>query len=65
LERAQKNIAAAGENIYSLLWTRTNAIRRKLKNVDSLPSEEVKNILPELGSTDDGEPDWFGKRAMK
>jgi hypothetical protein len=39
------------------LGTRTNAIRRKLKNVDSLPSEEVKNILPELGSADDGEPD--------
>jgi DNA recombination protein RmuC len=57
LERAQKNIAAAGENIDTLLGTRTNAIRRKLKNVDSLPQEEVKNILPELGSDDDGEPD--------
>jgi DNA recombination protein RmuC len=57
LERAQKNIAAAGENIDTLLGTRTNAIRRKLKNVDSLPQEEVKNILPELGADDDGEPD--------
>ena len=57
LERAQKNIAAAGENIDTLLGTRTNAIRRKLKNVDSLPQEEVKNILPELGANDDGEPD--------
>jgi len=57
LERAQKNIAAAGENIDTLLGTRTNAIRRKLKNVYSLPQEEVRNILPELGSDDDGEPD--------
>jgi len=57
LERAQKNIAAAGENIDTLLGTRTNAIRRRLKNVDSLSNEEVKNVLPELGSTDDGEPD--------
>lgn len=57
LERAQKNIAAAGENIDTLLGTRTNAIRRRLKNVDSLSNEEVKNVLPELGSNDDGEPD--------
>lgn len=57
LERAQKNIAAAGENIDTLLGTRTNAIRRRLKNVDSLSNEEVKNVLPELGATDDGEPD--------
>jgi hypothetical protein len=33
--------------------------------VDSLPQEEVKNILPELGSDDDGEPDWLDAHSMK
>lgn len=50
LEKAQKNIQQANGTLDELIGTRTNALKRKLKDVQALPSSEVKNILPELGN---------------
>ncbi|MFZ4457184.1 MAG: DNA recombination protein RmuC [Bacteroidales bacterium] len=45
LEKAQKNIHLAGDQIGELMGTRSNAIRRKLREVESLPSSESQSIL--------------------
>ncbi len=45
LEKAQKNIHLASDQIGELMGTRTNAIKRKLRDVESLPSAESKNLL--------------------
>jgi DNA recombination protein RmuC len=50
LEKAQKNITTASGAIDELLGTRTNAINRKLREVQSLPSGESTKILPEIAS---------------
>jgi DNA recombination protein RmuC len=50
LEKAQKNIHAAGDTVDELLGTRTKAITRKLKQVESLPAAEAQKILPEIGN---------------
>ncbi len=57
LEKAQKNIQQANGTLDELIGTRTNALKRKLKDVQALPSGEVKNILPELGNSVDGDSD--------
>ena len=49
LEKAQKNISTASGAIDELLGTRTNAINRKLREVQSLPALESSKILPEIG----------------
>jgi DNA recombination protein RmuC len=54
LEKAQKNIHLASDQIGELMGTRTNAIRRKLRDVESLPSGESKNLLG-LPTSDDEE----------
>ncbi len=46
LEKAQKNIHAASDNIDELLGKRTKAITRKLKDVEGLPSAESQQLLP-------------------
>lgn len=53
LEKAHKNLNTASDQIGELIGTRTNAIKRKLREVESLPSTESQNIL---GFTSD-EPD--------
>jgi DNA recombination protein RmuC len=50
LEKAQKNINAAGETIENLIGTRTKAIQRSLKNIE-LDSQSETNLL--LPSNDD------------
>ncbi|MDD2798518.1 MAG: DNA recombination protein RmuC [Bacteroidales bacterium] len=45
LDKAQKNIHAASDNLSELMGARSNAIRRKLREVESLPSSESQNIL--------------------
>jgi len=48
LEKAQKNIQAGLGQLDDVVGTRTRAIQRQLRNVESLPVTEIKDILPEL-----------------
>jgi len=48
LEKAQKNIQAGLGQLDDVVGTRTRAIQRQLRNVESLPVAEIKDILPEL-----------------
>lgn len=50
LEKAQKNIQTASGQLEEVLGTRTRAIQRKLKDVDTLSDREARAILPEIGS---------------
>ena len=54
LEKAQKNLQNASSQLDELVGTRTKAIQRSLKGVDSLPAGDTAAILPEMGSA---EPD--------
>lgn len=49
LEKAQKNLQAASGQIDEVLGTRTRAIQRRLKDVDTLNEREARAILPEIG----------------
>jgi len=53
LDKAQKQITSAGETIEQLQGTRTNAIRRRLRDVEALPSVEADSVIPELPAADD------------
>src|SRR5450432_4116550 len=48
LEKAQKNIQAGLGQLDDVVGTRTRAIQRQLRNVESLPVAAIKDILPEL-----------------
>jgi DNA recombination protein RmuC len=49
LEKAQKNFQAGMGQLDEVVGTRTRAIKRQLKDVESLsPVAEIKNMLPEL-----------------
>lgn len=50
LEKAQKNLQTASGQIEEVLGTRTRAIQRKLKEVDTLSDREARAILPEIGA---------------
>jgi len=52
LEKAQKNIQTGLGQLDDVVGTRTRAIQRQLRNVESLPAVESKNILPEILDTD-------------
>lgn len=56
LEKANKNIRLAGGQIEEILGTRTRAIQRKLKDVDTLSDEDARAIIPEIGKLTDEEP---------
>lgn len=56
LEKAQKNIQLAGDNIGDLLGTRTNAIKRRLRDVESLSSGDSQKLLG-FNSEEDDEND--------
>jgi DNA recombination protein RmuC len=56
LEKAQKNLHTASDNIDELLGTRTRAINRKLKNIEILPSNEDQQLLPDM-EEEDGDGD--------
>ncbi len=51
LEKAHKNITTAGGAIDELMGKRTNAIKRKLREVESLPAADSRNIIAD--STED------------
>lgn len=45
LEKAQKNLNVASDQLGELIGTRTNAIKRKLREVESLPAGESQALL--------------------
>lgn len=48
LEKAQKNIQTGLGQLDDVVGTRTRAIKRQLRNVETLPAVETQNILPEI-----------------
>ncbi len=55
LEKAKRNMQAASGQIEEVLGTRTRAIQRKLRDVDTLSAHEARSILPEIGLLNDEE----------
>ena len=55
LEKAQRNLQTATGQIDEVLGTRTRAIQRRLKDVDTLSDREARAILPEIGTLTDEE----------
>ena len=55
LEKAQRNLQTATGQIDEVLGTRTRAIQRRLKDVDTLNDREARAILPEIGALTDEE----------
>ena len=51
LEKVQKNLQNAGDQLEEVMGKRTRAIERKLRQVEQLPHEESQKILP----IDDGD----------
>lgn len=47
LEKAQKHFQSGVDDLDTLIGTRSRLIRSKLKSIDSLSSDETKQILPE------------------
>ncbi|MBS1632384.1 MAG: DNA recombination protein RmuC, partial [Bacteroidetes bacterium] len=52
LEKAQKNIQTGLGQLDDVVGTRTRAIKRQLRNVESLPTAEETMLLPEIGAND-------------
>lgn len=52
LEKAQKNLHTASNQLDELVGKRTKAIQRRLREVESLPVSEAAGILPELPDAD-------------
>ena len=46
LEKVQKNLQSAGDQLEEVMGKRTRAIERKLRQVEQLPHEESQRILP-------------------
>ena len=46
LQKVQKNLQYAGEQLEEVMGKRTRAIERKLRDVEALPDEETRRILP-------------------
>lgn len=57
LEKAQRNLRTASGQIDEVLGTRTRAIQRRLKDVDTLSDQEARSILPEIGSLEEDNQD--------
>jgi DNA recombination protein RmuC len=51
LEKAQKNIQTGLGQLDDVVGTRTRAIQRQLRNVESLPAE-VQIVIPEILDTE-------------
>jgi DNA recombination protein RmuC len=56
LEKVQKNLQNAGDQLEEVMGKRTRAIERKLRQVEALPQEESSTLL-QLGETGDDEED--------
>ena len=52
LEKAQKNIQTASNQLDEVMGKRTRAIQRKLKGVETLDEAQVQIVLSELATTD-------------
>jgi DNA recombination protein RmuC len=48
LEKAQKNIQTGLGQLDDVVGTRTRAVQRQLRNVESLPAAEAQNLLPDV-----------------
>ncbi|PKO95195.1 MAG: DNA recombination protein RmuC, partial [Bacteroidetes bacterium HGW-Bacteroidetes-9] len=57
LEKAQKNIRVASDQIDEVMGKRTRAIQRKLKDVEVLGDAETQLLLPDSGEADAGDED--------
>jgi DNA recombination protein RmuC len=55
LEKAQKNIQTGLGQLDDVVGTRTRAIQRQLRTVESLPAVEAKSILPEIITDNPGD----------
>ena len=55
LEKTQKNLHAASNNLDQVIGTRTNAIRRKLRAIEALPAAESQKLLPDIDLADEQE----------
>lgn len=53
LEKVQKNLQSAGDQLEEVMGKRTRAIERKLRQVEQLPHEESQKILPIDGMEDE------------
>ena len=53
LEKVQKNLQNAGDQLEEVMGKRTRAIERKLRQVEALPTEESKKMLTLNDLTDD------------
>ena len=51
LEKAQKNIQTGLGQLDDVVGTRTRAIQRQLRNVETLPAVEAQIVLPDIIST--------------
>jgi DNA recombination protein RmuC len=52
LEKAQKNIHTASNQLDELVGKRTKAIQRRLRDVEYLPQKEAANFLPDINDGD-------------
>jgi DNA recombination protein RmuC len=52
LEKAQKNLHTATDQLDELVGKRTKAIQRRLRDVESLPQAEAAQYLPEMTDSD-------------
>jgi DNA recombination protein RmuC len=57
LEKAQKNLHTATNQLDELVGKRTKAIQRRLRDVETLPQGEATHYLPEINETDAGDDD--------
>jgi DNA recombination protein RmuC len=57
LDKVHTNLKQAGSNLDQIRGTRTNAITRKLREVESLPSDQTALILPVIGLDDTTDED--------
>lgn len=55
LEKAQKNIQTGLGQLDDVVGTRTRAIKRQLKDIQSLPAVEGQIVLPEIVITESGD----------
>lgn len=52
LEKVQKNLQTAGDQLEEVMGKRTRAIERRLREVEALPAEDAQKILPTSEITD-------------
>lgn len=52
IEKVQKNLQTGLDDLDTLVGTRSNAIRRKLKSIETLSGPDTKLILPEILAID-------------